>query len=89
MLEYTHVRGIHGRQIMEQCEDDYFILDDGPLGGAYKIVQLNKVLHKCVEWDDCILFIRKHMDKEQFWPNVWRSSGRDDEFFPVTMELGQ
>ena len=66
-------------------DEDYFILDDGPLGSAYKIAQGTKILHKCNDWDFCILFIKRHMEKEQFWPNVWRESGHCGDLFPVTI----
>lgn len=65
-------------------DDDYFILDDGPVSGGYKIAKGVSTIHWCLTWDHCILFIQKRMKEEQSRPNVWRY-GLDDEFFPVTI----
>ena len=63
---------------------DYWILDDSSSGG-YKISQGTRTIHWCLEWDHCILFVKRRMEEEQFWPKVWRYSRNDDCFFPVTI----
>lgn len=59
------------------CEGDIMLTDCGPLGCRTCVSVYGgpgKVIGEAVEWDDIVDLIRDHMEKEQFWPNVWRVS---------------
>ena len=51
----------------EPCEDDYFI-------EGSEVSQGGKYLGKFPDYTDLERFIREHMEREQFWPNVWQVS---------------
>ncbi len=55
--------------------EDYTISPCEPLGSRYTVGQFEvRFLGEFVEYDDAISAIHAHMDKNQFWPNVWMIS---------------
>jgi len=57
----------------EPSEGDYVIGPSGPLGGRISVSNGN-FLAEFIEQSDAEQFIREHMQKEQFFPNVWYCS---------------
>lgn len=60
----------------EPEEGDYVMFDSGPLGSRTSVsIEGGGYLGECASEDEAAEKIRRRMDREQFWPNVWY---RDD-----------
>lgn len=60
---------------LEPSEGDYILSPTGYLGGKTAVSQCaGKHLGNFAEESEARAFIREHMDREQFWPNVWTLS---------------
>lgn len=58
----------------EPEEEDYILSPCGQLGGKTRVSQYGKILGEFVEESDAREFVREHMDRGQYWPNVWKIS---------------
>jgi hypothetical protein len=54
-------------------EDSDYTIEDRPRGG-YDVGHEGKHFGHFTEWDDAIAAIRKNMEKEGFFPNIWNIS---------------
>jgi len=55
----------------EMSDDDYKITPSGPLGGNVSVSANDKFLREFSEVEDALNFIRKDMENNNFWPNIW------------------
>ena len=67
----------------EPSEGDYVISDSGPLGSMTSVSQGTRFLGEYASEEEALAAIREDMEREQFWPGVWR---QDDHggMTPVT-----
>jgi hypothetical protein len=59
------------RKSVEPDEEDYVIAPSGRLGSKTSVGQSGKHLGEFDSESEAESFIKKHREKQQFWPNVW------------------
>lgn len=70
VVHSAKVAQLEDEELDDQPSDDDYFIEDKPNHG-YSVSQSQKFLESFSDRDEAEAFIRKHMDQEKFWPNVW------------------